>query len=277
MSGIDRAPWKRDLTKDPRWEKFGPLGMETRIQALEDGVISDYLPVRDGTFIEDVLGSLFDYRKRKRGPKDWEPRRKDKLYGHDDVVRIMDRMLKNPYEFTTFADLVRDALHFSVEEAVLPGWNDIEFAWDKAVEYVVEHEIVDKGLWDPIMDRLQWDDDEKILFSLSHKMKLGKDYTVTFDASNAKAVKALEKAVYADPENLSERDMEEGLGGEFQHVLDAVVSKFWRILEQDIDDFDVLNRMDFRKWWRETLKNGDMVAAARAEFVEFLGQPEHSE
>lgn len=271
MSEIDRRPYKVDLTKDPRWGKI--MDQETRIVALEDDLIGSYLPVRDGTYIENVLGSLFNYQRGRRGPKDWVPGRKGLVYGNEDVIRILFWM-KTPGHFPAFDDLVQNALHFAVEMAVLPGQSDIQWAFEKAVDFVVEHEGVDTALWEPIMDRQRWSDDPPIVYSLTQKMNLGKDHVITFDASNARAVKALEKAVYADLENLSEKEMEEGLGNEFRGVLDAVVAQFWRILEKDVDGFDVENRMDFRESWKDVLKNEPvMVQTARDEFVRFLMEP----
>jgi hypothetical protein len=169
-----------------------------------------------------------------------------------------------------YEELVRDAVHFTVEEAALPNWSDFEYAFDMAKDWVEEKGSIDFGLWDPIMERPMWGDPTMILSSLVHKMKLGKGYVVVFDASNARAVKALEKAYYADPENLSERDMEEGLGEEFKSVMAAVVARFWKFLEDEVNHFDVWNRANWRKWWREALGDEALVRAARLEFDEIL-------
>lgn len=264
----DRRPYKVDLTKDSRWEKFGPLGQEARIQAVEDDIFPGYMLL--GQLMEDVLGDLYDPSQKKRGPKDWVPGSRDKKrpYTNDDIVLIREHLANAPLE--EYERLIRDAVHFSVEEAVLPQRGDFEWAFDQAKEFTVEKESVDSALWDPLLDRPRWNSDGKILESLTMKMKLGKDYVITFDASNALAVKALEKAVYADPENLSEREMEEGLGYEFKSVLDTVVGHFWRILEHDVDGFDVSNRMDFKKWWKEVMGDEVAVGAAKEELDSFL-------
>src|SRR5204863_4591748 len=101
-------------------EKFGPLGLESRIQALEAEWLDMYVAVQEGTVIEDVLGNLFDYRVRKRGPKDWDPNRKKHPYGHDDVVRIMDRLHERAITFPAFSDLMASAGQFMSGDAVLP-------------------------------------------------------------------------------------------------------------------------------------------------------------
>lgn len=277
MSDIDRSPWKHDLMLDPDWRKLVEKS-EARIQALSDEAFGQKFG--GDITIEDVLGDLFDPSVRKLGPKDWIPAHsvRKRPYTQADVLVIMAQ-LRN-YRVDSYEMLVRDAVGYMVEEAVMPNWDDIEYAFDLAKEWVEGREGVSYGLWEPIMDRAKWNNSEKIMKSLLLKMKLSdavgastmntNGVRITFDASKSEAVKALEKAYYADPENLSEKDMEHGLGEEFRSVMDAVVSRFWRVLEDHVDHFDVWNRSDWKKWWRDSLENLNAVIDARAEFDAIL-------
>lgn len=262
----DRLAWTHDLRADPRWGKLIKKA-EVRIDALNDEAYPNKL-LGDIT-ICDVMGDLYDPSPKRLGPKDWIPgdSKKKRPYTNEDVNVIMAHLRNYPVD--SYEMLVRDAVQFMVEEAALPNHDDIEYAFDLAREWVEDREGV-SSYWEPIMDRLAWNSSGKIMNSLLLKMRLSDKDVIVFNASKAPAVKALEKAYYADPEQLSERDMEHGLGEEFRNVMDFVVARFWAVLEDHVDHFDVWNRSNWRKWWRDALLNLDLVKAARAEFDQIL-------
>lgn len=278
MSESDRRPWEHDLEKDKGWEELGPLGQDERIIEISREAFKDAMASESALlfYLEGVLGDSFDSRAVSLGPKDWRPGNKREKFGYYEVSLVMDRLKADPYAFQGLADLVNQVIEATISDAVLPNDDDIGFAFDKAKDEV-EEELRIGSVWDPIRDRARWNSVEKILANLLLKMSLRfKGHKIVFDASKSDVVKALEKAVYADPENLSERDMDDGLHEEFREIMDAVVGNFWRILKKDVSEFNIDARSNWKKWWHAILKDESMVQAAKNDLINYMRNPENT-
>jgi len=272
MTDIDRRPYKVKLPEDKRWVEL--FDRDEEIQRWSSVLGADYVyQLREGQSLQRILGDLFDAKGPGGGqihPKDWFPGKKGPRkasYNWDDVTHIMDtyRDHRGRNYFPKLHDLRARAFELAVEEAVLPGWQDLEWAFEQAKDHVFVDYRIDRGMW----DQISWTEDE-ILESLLKKVKMDKAYTITADFSRSSAVRRLEKAYTADPENLSEKEMEEGLGEEFHNILSDIVDWFFRQAQKDSGQFDVSNRLDFKKFWYLFLEDKDDVAPVREELVEFL-------
>jgi hypothetical protein len=246
-----------NLAEEEGWKAYDHI---SQVDNLYDSAWDSYRAIRqsDGRgWIEDIVGS-----KAARSVHDWSP--KGVRFDADQFEILFQGLKDNELEKTK--QLVVDAMVWAFEEAYTPTDVDIDDALSKTGELMLDSAL-DIGLWAPLLESVSGWTEEKILEDLADSVRYEHEadhyerYLYFFTGSES--VKALLKAG-GDNVDLGE------LNYELKNFANEYVDKFFSVLEKEMRNVDIWNRVRFRWHWKSKLEDSASVKEARNEMVEYL-------
>lgn len=258
-----------NIVEEPGWKPYDPGG-----EIMEWASNSSYEDFRHMSkvdmieLVEDMFG------RAKTGPLEWSPRKFALSEEDCDIIweELKEGGLTGKLE-TTWQSIL-DAMQWTWEEAYTPDNGDIRDAMERAAEAVADEYNLDTSPWEPLLERTGWDE-RKILESLMGKVSYEReenhyDRFIVFDFGAAEAVKKLLKIVYADPEELSEKETLDQLKMDFEGLRDGYVDLFFGKLEKIMRETDASNRTEFRKHWKSMLSDKAQMNHVGEEIRKFV-------
>jgi hypothetical protein len=257
-----------NIVEQRRWKPYDPAG-ET-MELASNNAYDEFKHMSKNDLIrlvEDMLG------RAKQGPLEWSPR--TFVLSDEEYDLILEEIKDYSSDLLeTARESIVDALQWMWEVAYMPDDGDIELAVEETDETMADTHGIDESLWEPLLERKGWDE-RTVIESLAEEVTYERqegyyDRYIVFNFGEAKAVEKLLKTVYADPEELSEKETVSQLKVEFEALEDSYLDLFFDKLDKIMQNIDAANRTDFKKQWKAMLGDKNQMNAVGKEIREFI-------
>lgn len=267
-------PIRVNLVERPEWKKRWEPGDEYLSQA-SDLAWEYFRSIGDfEDLIEDLAGDLFR-PKAEAGPKAWTPRG---TLNSDDIERIAEGIRSQDPSLESTRQIILDAATSMYEDALGPRDEDIRAALEKTRDLFEEkwrYEL-DWDLWDPLLETgitAQGILHEMMFPAVHYDRDQGAyDRFVVFDEGLSQAPVELLKLIPPAEHAAAVR----AIGGEWKDLATSFMGYFFPVLEKEMADIDVQNRIEWKPNWKAALKSGNLKDI-RKELVDYAREARQRE
>lgn len=257
-----------NIVELPGWKPYDSGG--NIMNWASDNAYEEFRHTSKGDLLE-LVSDMFG--RAKPGPLEWSPIRFEITEEDYDLIwEELQPGTTTKLESTKLA--IIDALQWMWEEAYMPDDGDIELAIERTAETMLDTHGIDTSLWEPLLEIEGWDEAiilQTLMARVSYERQQNYyDRFVVFDFGEVGAVEKLLKIVYADPEELSEKETVRQLKVEFEALADDYMDLFFAKLGKVMSQTDAPNRTDFKKHWKAVLGDKELMKTVGKEIREFI-------